>query len=174
MLLAALALGLPIAACGGDDDKSETTTVSESTTAAAIVLPAHEVAKKDGARAHSEAEVYECSSMDVEGDVGSAAFGGFQDISVRGISCETGRERILAVDKTYDGKSVAEEVDGYDCSVIDELADGLNTIRCVTRPPSIGRTENSGLVRIAAVMNGSPSKTISKMSGGRPAADTSK
>lgn len=130
LLLVVLALGLFLAACG-DDNKSDTTEVSESASAT-VVLPAHEVAKKDGAQAHSESDVYECSSMDVEGDVGSAAFGGFQDISVRGISCETGRERILAVNKTYDGKTVESSVDGYDCQVIDELADGLNTIRCVT------------------------------------------
>lgn len=131
LLLVALALGLFVAACG-DDDKSETTTEVSSSESTAVVLPASEVAAKDGAQAHSESDVYECSSMDTEGDVGSAAFGGFQDISVRGISCETGRERILAVNKTYDGKTVESSVDGYDCAVIDELGDGLNTIRCVT------------------------------------------
>jgi len=131
LLLIVLALGLFLAACG-DDDKSETTTEVSESASATVVLPASEVAKKDGAKAHSESDVYECSSMDADGDVGSAAFGGFQDISVRGISCETGRERILAVNKTYNGKTVESSVDGYDCSVIDELADGLNTIRCVT------------------------------------------
>ena len=131
LLLVVLALGLFLAACG-DDDKSETTTEVSESASATVVLPPHEVAAKDGAKAHSESDVYECSSMDSQGDVGSAAFGGFQDISVRGISCETGRERILAVDKTYTGKTVESSVDGYDCAVIDELADGLNTVRCVT------------------------------------------
>ncbi len=131
LLLVVLALGLLLAACG-DDDQSETTTEISESASATVVLPPHEVAKKDGAQAHSESDVYECSSMDRKGDVGSAAFGGFQDISVRGVSCETGREQILVVDKTYDGKTVESSVDGYDCAVIDELADGLNTIRCVT------------------------------------------
>jgi len=131
LVLVVLALGLFLAACG-DDDKSETTTEVSASASETVVLPAHEVADKDGAKAHSESDVYECSSMDREGDVGSAAYGGFQDISVRGISCETGRERILAVDETYDGKAVAESVEGYDCSVIDEQSDGVNTIRCVT------------------------------------------
>lgn len=131
LLLVTLALGLFMAACG-DDDKSETTTEVSASASETVVLPAHEVAAKDGAKAHSESDVYECSSMDRDGDVGSAAFGGFQDISVRGISCETGRERILDVNKTYDGKTVASSVDGYECSVIDELADGLDTIRCFT------------------------------------------
>ncbi len=129
ILLAALALGL--SACGSDD-KSETTTEVSESTSAAVVLPANEIADKDGAQAHSEADVYECSSMDLEGDAGSAAFGGFQDISVHGISCETGREQIVAVNKTYNGDSVESSVDGYDCSVIYTVADGLNTIRCVT------------------------------------------
>jgi hypothetical protein len=128
ILLAALALGL--SACGSDD-KSDTTEVSESASAT-VVLPAHEIAAKDGARAHSESDVYECSSMDLEGDAGSAAFGGFQDISVHGITCETGREQILAVNKTYKDDSVESSIDGYDCSVIYTVADGLNTIRCVT------------------------------------------
>jgi hypothetical protein len=129
LALAAMALSLSIAACGGDDDKSDTT-VSESSTTA-VVIPAHDVAAKDGARAHSEADVYECSSMDLEGDVGSAAFGGFQDISVRGISCETGRERILEVDDTYEDGNVAADVDGYSCDVIERYDDGFATIRCV-------------------------------------------
>jgi hypothetical protein len=130
LLLIAIALGLFMAACG--DDKSETTTEVSSSETTAVVLPASEVAKKDGAKAHSESEIYECSSMDRDGDVGSAAFGGFQDISVMGISCETGRERILDVNKTYNGKTVAANVDGYECSVIETLGDGLNTIRCFT------------------------------------------
>jgi hypothetical protein len=37
------------------------------------------------------------------------------------------------------------------------------TKRSVTRPCWTGRTENAGFVRISAVMNGSPSKTISKI-----------
>lgn len=125
----ALALGLFLAACG--DDKSDTTEVSESASAT-VVLPAHDVSAKDGARAHSESDVHECSSMDLEGDVGSAAFGGFQDVSVRGISCETGATRILDVYKTYDDGKVASEVDGYACAVIEELGSGIVTIRCVT------------------------------------------
>ena len=48
------------------------------------------------------------------------------------------------------------------------------TIRCVTRPFSIGRSENTGLPRISEVMNGSPVNTISKIFGARPAALTSK
>jgi hypothetical protein len=129
--LVVLALGLFLAACG--DDKSDSTTeVSESASATTVVLPAHNVSAKDGAQAHSEADVYECSSMDLEGDVGSAAFGGFQDISVRGISCETAAPQILAVYKTYDDGKVDSEVDGYACSVIEELGAGIVTIRCVT------------------------------------------
>ncbi len=129
ILLAVLALGL--AACGGDD-KSETKTEVSESASATVILPAQEIAEKDGARAHSESDVYECSSMDLEGDAGSAAFGGFQDISVHGITCEVGREQIVAVNKTYNGESVESSVDGYDCSVIYTVADGLNTIRCVT------------------------------------------
>jgi hypothetical protein len=131
LLLIALALGLFMAACG-DDNKSETTTEVSESASATVVLPAHEVAKKDGAKAHSESAIYECSSMDRDGDIGSAAFGGVQDISVMGISCETGRERILDVNKTYDGNAVAPEVDGYECWVIATFRDGLNTIRCAT------------------------------------------
>lgn len=83
LVLLALALGLFMAACGSDD-KSDTTEVNETQVdSAALVLPAHAVAAKDGARSHSDSDVYECSSTDLEGDVGSAAFGGFQDISVR-------------------------------------------------------------------------------------------
>jgi hypothetical protein len=131
LVLVALALGLFAAACG-DDDKSETTTEVSESTSEAVVLPAGDVSAKDGAKAHSESEIYECSSIDRDGDVGSAAFGGFQDISVMGISCETARTRILDVDKTYDGKTVATTVEGYECSVIERLGDGLNTVRCFT------------------------------------------
>jgi hypothetical protein len=131
LVLVALALGLFMAACGGDD-KSETTTEVSESASATVVLPAHEVSAKDGAKAHSESEVYECSSLDLEGDTGSAAFGGFQDISVTGISCETATTRILDVNKTYDGKAVDATVDGYECSVIETLGDGLDTIRCFT------------------------------------------
>lgn len=128
LLVLALALGLFLAACG-DDESDSTTKVSASET---VVLPAHNVSDKDGAQAHSDADVYECSSMDLEGDVGSAAFGGFQDVSVRGISCETATPQILAVYKTYDDGKVDSEVDGYACSVIEELGAGIVTIRCVT------------------------------------------
>jgi hypothetical protein len=130
LLVLALALGLFLAACG--DDKSDSTTEVSESASATVVLPAHNVSAKDGARAHSETDVYECSSMDLEGDAGSAAFGGFQDISVRGISCETGTTRILDTYKTYEDGKVASEVDGYACSVIEELGSGIVTIRCVT------------------------------------------
>jgi hypothetical protein len=130
LALVALALGLFPAACG--DDKSDSTTEVNESASATVVLPAHNVSAKDGARAHSEADVYECSSMDLEGDVGSAAFGGFQDVSVRGIGCETATPQILAVYKTYDDGKVESEVDGYACSVIEELGAGIVTIRCVT------------------------------------------
>lgn len=54
-------------------------------------------------------------------------------------------------------------------------ADGyFKTIRSVTLPTSIGLTENAGFRRIASVTNGSPSKTISKILGARPAAEISK
>ncbi|HYI81238.1 MAG TPA: hypothetical protein VEW67_10300 [Thermoleophilaceae bacterium] len=129
LLVLALVLGLFLAACG-DDESDSTTELSES--ASTTVLPAHHVSAKDGARAHSESDVYECSSMDLEGDAGSAAFGGFQDVSVRGIGCEAGTTRILDVYKTYDDGKVASEVDGYTCSVIEELGSGIATIRCVT------------------------------------------
>jgi hypothetical protein len=131
LLLLVLALGLFVAACG-DDDKSETTTEVSTSASETVVLPASEVSAKDGAKAHSESTIYECSSMDRDGDVGSAAFGGFQDISVMGISCETAKTRILDVNKTYNGKTVAATVDGYECSVIERLGDGLDTIRCFT------------------------------------------
>lgn len=130
LLVLALALGLFMAACG--DDKSDSTTEVSESASATVILPAHNVSATDGARAHSASDVYECSSMDLEGDVGSAAFGGFQDVSVRGISCETGRTRILDVYKTYDDGKVSSEVDGYACSVIEELGSGIVTIRCVT------------------------------------------
>jgi hypothetical protein len=126
----ALALGLFLAACG-DNESDSTTEVSESASET-VVLPAHNVSAKDGAQAHSDADVYECSSMDLDGDVGSAAFGGFQDVSVRGIGCETATPQILAVYKTYDAGKVEAEVDGYACSVIEELGAGIVTIRCVT------------------------------------------
>ena len=130
LLVLALALGLFLAACG--DDSSDSTTEVNESASATVVLPAHDVSGKDGARAHSESDVYECSSMDLDGDVGSAAFGGFQDISVRGIGCEAATPQILAVYKTYDDGKVDSEIDGYDCSVIEELGAGIVTIRCVT------------------------------------------
>jgi hypothetical protein len=130
LVLFALALTLFAAACGGDDEDS-TTEVSASSSET-VVLPAHEVAAKDGARSHSESDVYECSSMDLEGDTGSAPFGGFQDVSVRGISCETGKTGILDAYKTYANGEVAAQVDGYDCDAIETYSDGLVTIRCAT------------------------------------------
>jgi hypothetical protein len=131
LVLVALALTLFAAACGGDDESS-TTEVDASSSSTTVVLPAHDVAAKDGAKAHSESDVHECSSMDLEGDVGSASFGGFQDVSVRGISCETGRQGILDVYDTYKDGEVAASVDGYDCDVIEQYSDGLVTIRCAT------------------------------------------
>ncbi len=50
----------------------------------------------------------------------------------------------------------------------------FKTIRSVTFPESIGLTENAGSRRISGVTKGSPSKTISKIFGARPGADTSK
>jgi hypothetical protein len=41
-------------------------------------------------------------------------------------------------------------------------------MRSVTRRSSTGLTENAGLLRIAGVTNGSPSKTISKIFGAQP------
>jgi len=113
---------------GGDDDSSTATTNASSE---GVVLPAHQISARDGSRAHSTSKVLECSSMDLDGDAGSAAFGGFQDVTVRGISCETGRDGILAVYDTYADGKVDAEVDGYACSVLDTPGPGLTTVRCV-------------------------------------------
>lgn len=129
-VLLVLVLGLLIAACGSDDESGNSEGNEAQADSTTVVLPPYEVAKKDGARAHSESDVYECSSTDLEGDVGTAAFGGFQDISVRGIGCENGRKRIVAAYDTYEDGEVAESVDGYDCAVIERYGDGLDTVRC--------------------------------------------
>ncbi len=50
----------------------------------------------------------------------------------------------------------------------------FNTIRSVTWPSIIGRTEKPGLPLMSGVTKGSPSNTISKIFGARPGADTSK
>ena len=124
LLAVVVAVVVIVVATGGDDGSSEAA-------ADTVELPAHDVEVTDGAPAHSTSKVRECSSMDLDGDAGSAAFGGFQDVSVRGISCEDGKTAILAVHDTYADGKVAAEVDGYACSVIDRPGAGLTTVRCV-------------------------------------------
>ncbi|MBA2439655.1 MAG: hypothetical protein H0V50_03150, partial [Thermoleophilaceae bacterium] len=128
--LVLVALGTSLVACG-DDDKKKDKTVDKSVDETVVLAP-EEVSSRDGASAHSESPVVECSTTDLKGNVGTVAFGGFEDISVRGITCETARTRILDVYKTFDGKNVDADADGYKCAVIDRLNGGLNTIRCVT------------------------------------------
>ena len=127
-VLIALFSGLFLGACGGDDDKDKDKVTSSTT----VVLPVEKVSSRDGASAHSESPILECSTTDLKGNVGTVAFGGFTDISVRGITCERGRSHILDVYETFKGGNVASDVDGFECAVIERLSGGLNTIRCAT------------------------------------------
>ncbi len=70
--------------------------------------------------------------MNAKGYVGTASYGGFQDISVRDLSCEKARPMILDVAKTLKGAKVEPTFEGYECAVIETFKGGLHTVRCAT------------------------------------------
>lgn len=128
LAVAALAAG----GCGGSDDSG--TTVTESTTtavvAAATIPVLSGVDKPDPAGAKvDDSGVYLCSSINLQGEIGNVAFDGFHDISVRGMSCDEGSDRIIDTYRSWDGTATADTIDGFACKVL-YVDDTFATVRC--------------------------------------------
>jgi hypothetical protein len=126
------AAALVVAGCGGSDDSDKAST--ETTTTAVVaaktipVLSGADKGDPAGAKV-DDSGVYLCSSINAQGEIGNVAFDGFHDISVRGMSCAEGSDRIIDTYRSWDGTAPADTIDGYACKVL-YVDDVFATVRC--------------------------------------------
>jgi hypothetical protein len=133
LMLSVLAVAaVAVGGCGGSDDSDKSSAQTTTTVVvAAKTIPALSGADKGdpaGAKV-DDSGVYLCSSISVQGEIGNVAFDGFHDISVRGMSCDEGSDRIIDTYRSWDGTATAETVDGYACKVL-YVDDAFATVRC--------------------------------------------
>lgn len=130
-VLAITALVLVVTGCGGSDEEQTTTVTQDEAVVASETVPPLEgddAGDPKGAKV-SGSGVYLCSSIDLKGEIGNVSFDGFHDISVRGMSCTEGSDRILDTYRTWDGTATSDTIDGYACKVL-YSDDAYATVRC--------------------------------------------